>query len=162
MRSRSATSFPFFFTIPHRHLSKNDREKVHSEMMAYGLLTQSPGKKSTFGSDGKSCKNCDKKVDCPGSHTLKYTDTKGNEVQHCLPMESTHGHWRLRNGMEYTGEIKDGMFHGWGRVEWIDVEKGFQMYEGEWHQSTRRGVGRREYPDGEILCLLNINKTLYS
>lgn len=46
----------------------------------------------------------------------------------------------------YTGQFQDGMYHGWGRMEWHSGD----TYEGEWQFGVRTGVGIMTWADESV------------
>ena len=49
-------------------------------------------------------------------------------------------------GNVYDGELKDGVRHGIGRMEWLDG----RVYEGDFHEGKIHGNGKMSVPDGEV------------
>lgn len=49
-------------------------------------------------------------------------------------------------GNVYEGELKDGVRHGIGRLEWLDG----RVYEGDFHEGKIHGNGTMSVPDGEV------------
>lgn len=55
-------------------------------------------------------------------------------------------HTETKDGNVYTGLFQDGMYHGWGRMEWHSGD----TYEGEWQFGVRTGVGIMTWADGSV------------
>lgn len=49
-------------------------------------------------------------------------------------------------GNVYEGELRDGVRHGTGRLEWIDG----RVYEGDFREGKIHGYGKMSVPDGEV------------
>ena len=57
----------------------------------------------------------------------------------------------------YTGQFQDGMYHGWGRMEWHSGD----TYEGEWQFGVRTGVGIMTWADEAVYSGDFVNGTYH-
>ena len=63
------------------------------------------------------------------------------------------------NGDSFTGEFKDGKFHGIGQYKW-SREK--QSYRGEFRHGLRSGQGTQLYPDGAKYTGMFVNDNMHT
>jgi hypothetical protein len=47
----------------------------------------------------------------------------------------------------YTGQMRRGMSHGFGRASWA---RALESYDGQWEEGKRQGQGIYQYSDGDI------------
>jgi hypothetical protein len=70
----------------------------------------------------------------------------GDEHLNSAPKDG-QGAWQY-DGYSYVGSYKDGLFHGWGEINWTGENLGHK-YAGNFENGYRHGQGTYTFPSGE-------------
>ena len=75
---------------------------------------------------------------------IRRVDWLKSLTEQSLVMTSGEGSFQFDDGSKYTGQLKDGVFHGTGIRVWEDGT----IYTGDWKDGVIQGHGRIIYPSG--------------
>jgi hypothetical protein len=117
--------------------------------LSSGLLSYDPDTRKTYRTDlrGKVSKKVIKKKSVRKKITTKKTrrvDWLKSIAKEKLVMTSGEGSFHFDDGSKYTGQLKNGVFHGIGIRVWEDGT----IYSGDWKKGVIQGHGRIIYPSG--------------
>jgi len=121
--------------------------------LSSGVLSYDSDTRKTYRTDltGKSSKGVIKKGLNRKKVTKKTTTQKTRKVDWLksirnqkLVMTSGEGSFHFDDGSKYTGQLKNGQFHGRGIRVWEDGT----IYNGDWKEGIIHGHGRILYPGG--------------
>jgi len=83
-------------------------------------------------------------------NNVSFSDAPANVKEAFMPkvvtLRSGSGLFHLPGGTKYDGDVKDGLWHGRGKL--YNTRKG-ELYDGEWGNGKRSGQGLRVWPSGE-------------
>merc|ERR1719215_2164675 len=80
--------------------------------------------------------------------SMAYQGTFLNDPHEATPTPSGQGVRHNPDGSTYTGQWREGQYHGHG--EWKAAPPSCESYIGEWKKGRKHGYGVQRFPNGDV------------